>query len=131
MPHIIHKSNFIALQKDNESYLFFYDDEDAEGVVRVMARFAAPDWKISASPGTGGAAGDQFDAFDQFAPAAPVQVFVPGTILVSTTSFPSPPWYVIVAVSPVPRKLLPRFAPSGRPANALVRPPDGLSIILN
>ena len=41
MSHIVHKSNFIALQKANESYLFFYQDEDAEGVVRAMARFAA------------------------------------------------------------------------------------------
>lgn len=41
MSNVVRKKNFIALKKADESYLFFYDDEDAEGVVRVMARFAA------------------------------------------------------------------------------------------
>jgi len=41
MSDVVRKKNFIALRKESESYLFFYDDADAEGVIRVMARFAA------------------------------------------------------------------------------------------
>jgi len=41
MPRFIHKDNFIALRREGESYLFFYDDEDAEAVIRTLARFAA------------------------------------------------------------------------------------------
>jgi hypothetical protein len=41
MPPFIHKDNFIALRKGCESYLFFYDDHDADAVIWTMARFAA------------------------------------------------------------------------------------------
>jgi hypothetical protein len=41
MRHVIHKDNFVVLRRSGESYLFFYDEEDAEAVIRTMARFAA------------------------------------------------------------------------------------------
>jgi len=41
MSPVVHKRNFIGLKKEGDFYLFFYDDEDAEEMVRVMARFAA------------------------------------------------------------------------------------------
>ena len=41
MPHVIHKENFIALRKADETFVFFYDNDDAEAVIQTMARFAA------------------------------------------------------------------------------------------
>jgi hypothetical protein len=41
MTHIIRKANVVALRKKGETFVFFYDDEDAEAAVRTMARFAA------------------------------------------------------------------------------------------
>jgi len=37
----IHKSNIVALRKHGETFVFFYDDEDAEAAIRTLARFAA------------------------------------------------------------------------------------------
>ncbi len=48
MTHIIHKSNVVALRKNGETFVFFYDDEDAEVAVRTLAQFAAdPDLNFS------------------------------------------------------------------------------------
>ena len=41
MPQVIHRDNFIALRRAGETFLFFYDNEDADAVIRTMARFAA------------------------------------------------------------------------------------------
>jgi hypothetical protein len=41
MNHIIHKSNVVALREHGETFVFFYDDEDAEATIRTMAQFAA------------------------------------------------------------------------------------------
>src|SRR5260370_14670247 len=48
MTHIIHKSNVVALRKMGETFVFFYDDEDAEATIRTLAQFAAdPDLNFS------------------------------------------------------------------------------------
>ena len=48
MKHIIHKSNVVALRKNGETFVFFYDDEDAEATIRTLAQFAAdPDLNFS------------------------------------------------------------------------------------
>ena len=41
MTHIIQKSNVVALRKQGETFVFFYDDVDAEAAIRTMAQFAA------------------------------------------------------------------------------------------
>jgi hypothetical protein len=41
MKHQICKTNVLALRKTGESFLFFYDAEDAEAMVRTLAKFAA------------------------------------------------------------------------------------------
>jgi hypothetical protein len=40
MTPIIQRSNVVALRKKGETFVFFYDDEDAESAIRTMARFA-------------------------------------------------------------------------------------------
>lgn len=41
MTHIIQRGNVVALRKNDETFVFFYDDEDAEAAIRIMAQFAA------------------------------------------------------------------------------------------
>ncbi len=41
MTHIIQKSNVVALRKQGETFVFFYDDEDAGAAIRTLAQFAA------------------------------------------------------------------------------------------
>jgi hypothetical protein len=41
MPARIHRHNFVGLRNARETFIFFYDDEDSEAVIRTISRFAA------------------------------------------------------------------------------------------